>query len=61
MQCVGAPVFKHHGLPIATIWLTGPYARLKASEFGSIGKNVRKYADRLSKSLGYGLITNLAI
>jgi DNA-binding IclR family transcriptional regulator len=56
MHCIAAPVFNRHGYPIAAIWITGPSIRLPASEFENIGIQVKKHADSISKSLGYGLL-----
>ena len=52
MHCVGAPIFNRHNYPIAAIWITGPASRINAEDFDSIGKVIRIYADRISKSLG---------
>jgi DNA-binding IclR family transcriptional regulator len=53
MHCVGAPIFNRKGYPIAAVWITGPSIRLKHEDFDDIGVDVRKHADRISKSLGY--------
>ncbi len=58
MHCISAPVFNRHGKPIAAIWITGPSIRIPESEFEKIGKQVKKHADSISKSLGYGLINS---
>jgi len=58
MNCIGAPIFNRHGFPIAAIWMTGPSSRIKEEHFDSIGKEVKKHADRISKSLGYGISVN---
>ena len=55
MHCVGAPIFNRHGYPVAAIWITGPSSRIKVNDFPRIGKEVKRQADRISKSLGYGL------
>jgi len=56
MHCVAAPIFNRRGYPIAAIWITGPSFRVEAANFESIGKEVKKYADIISQSLGYGLL-----
>lgn len=53
MHCIGAPVFNRHGYPVAAIWITGPSSRIKEEEFEQIGQDVRRYADRISTTLGY--------
>lgn len=58
MHCLAAPIFNRHGSPFAAIWITGPSIRLPESQFEKIGKQVKKHADSISKSLGYGLIKN---
>ena len=53
MHCLAAPIFNRHGYPVAAIWLTGPSYRIKEEDFANIGLEVRKAADRISKSFGY--------
>lgn len=53
MHCIGAPIFNRHGYPVAAIWITGPSMRIVEEDFQNIGKDIRKYADKISKSLGY--------
>ena len=53
MHCVGAPIFNQQGYPIAAIWISGPSMRLETSQLDRIGTEVKKYADNISKSLGY--------
>ncbi|MFC2084356.1 IclR family transcriptional regulator [Bacteroidota bacterium] len=53
MHCLAAPIFNRHGYPVASIWITGPSMRIHEKDFTSIGKDVRKHADKISKSLGY--------
>ena len=55
VNCVGAPIFDAHGYPVASIWITGPSKRIKASDFDKIGAKVRNYADMISNRLSYGL------
>jgi DNA-binding IclR family transcriptional regulator len=55
MHCVGAPIFNRHGHPVAAIWITGPSSRIKLDDFDKIGPEVRRAADRISQSLGYGI------
>ena len=56
VHCLGAPVFNAHAYPVASIWITGPAARLPKEKFDEVGKIVRSYADRISERLGYNLI-----
>jgi DNA-binding IclR family transcriptional regulator len=58
MHCLAAPIFNRHGTAVAAIWITGPSLRLPESDFEKIGKQVKKHADSISKSLGYGLINS---
>ncbi len=58
MHCLGAPIFNRHGIPIAAIWLTGPTNRIFEDDFDLIGMEVRRHADLISKSLGYGISVN---
>jgi DNA-binding IclR family transcriptional regulator len=59
MHCVAAPIFNRRGYPIAAIWVTGPSFRVQAENFESIGKEVKKCADIISRSLGYGLLNRV--
>ncbi len=56
MHCVAAPIFNRRGYPIAAIWVTGPSFRVQAQNFECIGKEVKKCAGMISRSLGYGLL-----
>ena len=51
VHCIGAPVFDRYGYPVASIWTTGPSERLPASSFKSVGRQLRKYADKISQRL----------
>ncbi len=53
MHCIGAPIFNRHGYPVAAIWITGPSSRIREEEFETIGRDVRRHADRISVKLGY--------
>ena len=53
MHCVAAPIFNYRGFPTAAIWITGPSARIKKEDYDKIGKEIKRHADRISKSLGY--------
>lgn len=52
-HCVAAPVFNQYGYPIAGIWTTGPSDRLSQGQFPGIGKTMRRYADVISRRMGY--------
>lgn len=56
MHCIGAPIFNHHGYPIAAIWVTGPSMRLQEGDFNKIGPEVKRAADQISQKLGFGLL-----
>jgi DNA-binding IclR family transcriptional regulator len=51
--CVGAPIYDYLGLPIASIWTSGPVERLNKSNIDTNGKLLKKYADKISLNLGY--------
>ena len=53
MHCIAAPIFNRHGYPLAAIWITGPSHRIKEKDFVSIGNEVRKASDRISRGFGY--------
>lgn len=53
MICIAAPIFDYKGYPFASIWISGPSFRLKDKDFDKIGSKVIKYADRISRSLGF--------
>jgi DNA-binding IclR family transcriptional regulator len=53
MHCIGAPIFNRKGYPIAAVWITGPSYRIKQSDFITIGHDIRNYADKISRNLGY--------
>ena len=53
MNCVGAPILNKAGYPIAAIWISGPSARLEDSQLDQIGIEVKKYAENISRSLGF--------
>lgn len=55
MHCVGAPILDRHGYPVAAIWITGPSVRVRKENFSKIGKEVRKYAEKISRSMGHGI------
>ncbi len=53
MHCIGAPIFDHNRLVVATIWLTGPTSRLPENDFPRLGELVRQACLRVSHSIGY--------
>jgi DNA-binding IclR family transcriptional regulator len=55
-RCVSAPVFNHHGYPVAAIWVTGPSDRFRERDFPTIGRRVVEHARRISRRLGSGLL-----
>jgi DNA-binding IclR family transcriptional regulator len=52
-HCIAAPVFNQYGYPLAAIWTTGPSDRLSQSQFPTIGKIMRRYADTISRRMGF--------
>ena len=55
MHCLSAPIFDQHGYPIASIWITGPSDRILKENFDILGKQVKFYADKISRKFGYGI------
>jgi len=53
INCVGAPIFDHSRMPIASIWVSGPDTRLAHDRFGEFGKLVIAAARQVSERLGY--------
>jgi len=51
--CVAAPIFDRHGYPVASLTVTGPAGRMAAPQVTEFGPQVRAFADRISKRLGY--------
>lgn len=58
-HCIGAPVFNQYGYPIAAIWTTGPSDRLPMGDLAKIGGTVRRYADMISRRMGYEAMKSL--
>jgi len=55
-QCVSAPVFDSYGYPVAAIWMTGPADRVSEDLFESLGEVMRRYADKISRRMGYKVL-----
>ncbi|HLR34428.1 MAG TPA: IclR family transcriptional regulator C-terminal domain-containing protein, partial [Tissierellales bacterium] len=53
VRCIGAPVFNHKGEVEGAISISGPTIRVTKDRVEKIGKEVKKYADKISKELGY--------
>jgi IclR family KDG regulon transcriptional repressor len=51
--CIGAPVFDYLGFPKASIWISGPSDRLPEEVWIEKGKLIKKYADKISREMGY--------
>lgn len=56
-HCIGAPVFNQYGYPIAAIWTTGPSDRLPVNSMKRTGKIIRRYADMISRRMGFEAMT----
>jgi IclR family transcriptional regulator, acetate operon repressor len=52
MRCVAAPIFNATGEPVAGISISGPAARVTPVRLASLGAEVRRAADTLSRALG---------
>jgi len=50
VNCVAAPIYDRHALPIASLTVTGPAGRLPHDEFSRLGPLVRQHADQISKA-----------
>lgn len=53
VKCVGAPIFNMSGDVVAAISLTGPMHRITDDKIDFISKEVMKYANLISKEIGY--------
>lgn len=51
-RCAAAPVFDHHGHPIAALWVSGPVDRLSPTALVHAAGAVREHATRLTDRLG---------
>ncbi|TDU71232.1 IclR family transcriptional regulator [Prosthecobacter fusiformis] len=51
--CAAAPVFDHHGQPVAALWISGPVDRLPIHSLAKYGCIVQRHADSLSQKLGW--------
>ncbi len=51
--CAAAPVFDHRGLPVASLWISGPSDRVTTASLDKLGRQVKHFADQLSQKLGY--------
>lgn len=53
VRCVGAPIFNRYGEIEGAISVSGPTLRVKEKDVEGIAKEVIKYANLISKELGY--------
>ncbi len=53
VRCVGAPVFNFHGEVEGAISISGPTIRVTKDKMEKSAKAVKKYAELISKELGY--------
>lgn len=51
--CAAAPVFDHHGHPVAALWISGPVDRLPVASLVKYGRIVQHHAGTLSQKLGW--------
>ncbi|MDX1565016.1 MAG: IclR family transcriptional regulator, partial [Phycisphaeraceae bacterium] len=52
-HCLAAPVFNEHSVPVASLWITAPSARIPHTEFESTGRVIIEHARRISRRLGH--------
>lgn len=52
VRCVAAPIFDIYGMPVASIGLSGPAARIALSRVGDLGIQVRAAAERITREGG---------
>ncbi len=53
LHCVGAPIFNHHGYPVAALWVTGPSFRFPEKLFPAVGRKVAAAAASISRRKGH--------
>lgn len=53
VRCIGAPVFNHNGCVEGAISISGPTIRVTKDKIEEFAEEVKKYADLISKELGY--------
>lgn len=53
VRCVGAPIFNYKGEVEGAISISGPTIRVTKEKVEEIAKRVKKYAELISKELGY--------
>lgn len=51
--CIGAPIFNYMGYPCGAIWISGPKDRLKGKTLPCSISAVKRFAETISKELGY--------
>jgi DNA-binding IclR family transcriptional regulator len=51
-RCAAAPVFDHHGHPVAALWISGPVDRLSPTALLQAAEAVKEHASRLTSRLG---------
>jgi DNA-binding IclR family transcriptional regulator len=49
VNCIAAPIFDRHALPLASLTVTGPAGRLPQEAFSRLGPLVRQHADRIGR------------
>lgn len=53
VRCIGAPIFNHSGKVEGAISISGPAIRVTKDRVETIAEEVKKYANLISKDLGY--------
>lgn len=52
VRCVAAPIFDIYGLPVGSIGLSGPAARIARSRVDDLGSQVRAAAEQITREAG---------
>ncbi|MFI6481740.1 IclR family transcriptional regulator [Nonomuraea sp. NPDC050663] len=52
VRCVAAPIFNLHGVPLASIGISGPASRITLARIGDLGRLVTVAAFRITQQMG---------
>ena len=52
MRCIAAPIYNEYGEAIAGISVSGPSVRIPDERIGELGPQVKRAAERITKSIG---------
>lgn len=56
VRCIGAPIFNRHGKVEGAISISGPATRVREEDVEKIAEEVMKFAQFISKELGYSIV-----